>query len=72
MCQAGDTPDTNSTTSTTAEEETTTTTTETSTTTTTTTTTSELTVNKAPVNNDVVAVELEQLTESLKTSQNLG
>jgi hypothetical protein len=69
MCQA----DTNSTSTTAEEEATTITTTETTTTVTTTTTPStEPIVNEAPVNNDSDAVELAQLTESLKSSQNLG
>ncbi len=66
MCQA----DTNSTSTTVEEEATTITTTET--TTTVTTTLTEPIVNEAPVNNDSIAVELAQLTESLKSSQNLG
>ncbi len=69
MCQA----DTNSTSTTAEEEATTITTTETTTTVTTTTTPStEPIVNEAPVNSDSVSVELAQLTESLKSSQNLG
>ena len=70
MCQA----DTNSTSTTAEEEATTITTTETTTTTITTTTTpsTEPIVNEVPVNSDSIAVELAQLTESLKSSQNLG
>jgi hypothetical protein len=69
MCQG----DSNSTTTTTVEDETTTTTSATSTTTTTTATTAtELIVNEAPGNTDVVGVASDQLTESLKSSQNLG
>jgi hypothetical protein len=69
MCQG----DSNSTTTTVEEETTTTTTSATTTTTTaTTTTTTELIVNEAPGNTDVVGVDSDQLTESLKSSQNLN
>jgi hypothetical protein len=64
MCQG----DSNSTTTTTTVEDETTTTT--SATTTTTTTATELIVNEAPGNTDVVGVDSDQLTESLKSSQN--
>jgi hypothetical protein len=70
MCQA----DTNSTSTTAEEESPAITTTETTTiaATTTITPSTEPIVNEAPVNDDSDAMELAQLTESLKSSQNLG